>query len=175
MRRGIKWLGWFVIRPIRISCSPPARRPASVHALAGFVLAMANREYHHLYNTAAWRRARAAWLREHPLCRMHGELGQVVPATVVDHIVPHRGDVEVFWDRGRWQSLCKRCHDSHKQAQEHNADGLLRGAGLSGAPIDAAHPWHRPVAAMTAGGGEKSGGYRPSKPTGSSSGEKIGC
>ena len=43
-------------------------------------------EHRHLYNTAAWKRAREAQLRAHPLCRMHLELGQTVVATVVDHI-----------------------------------------------------------------------------------------
>ena len=32
-------------------------------------------------------------------------------ATVVDHIRPHKGNRELFWDRTNWQSLCKQCHD----------------------------------------------------------------
>ena len=31
--------------------------------------------------------------------------------TVVDHIVPHRGDARLFWDEDNWQPLCKSCHD----------------------------------------------------------------
>lgn len=96
-------------------------------------------QHHHLYN-AAWRRARVQFLSAHPLCRMHAQLGQVVPANVVDHIKPHQGDIELFWDQGNWQPLCKQCHDAHKQAQE--STGILRGAGLDGTPIDLAHPWH---------------------------------
>jgi hypothetical protein len=37
--------------------------------------------------------------------------GKLTPATVVDHIVPHRGDRRLFWDKTNWQPLCKRCHD----------------------------------------------------------------
>lgn len=85
---------------------------------------------------------------------MHLALGQTVVASVADHIRPHKGDMALFLDRANLQSLCKPCHDSHKQAQEHNADGLLRGAGHDGAPLDLAHPWHRPV---QGGGVEKSG------------------
>ena len=104
-----------------------------------------SRDYHYLYKTASWRKAREAQLRAHPLCRMHMELGQTVAATVADHIVAHRGDMDLFLDHANLQSLCKPCHDGHKQAQEHNADGIVRGAGLNGAPIDLAHPWHRQV------------------------------
>ena len=38
-------------------------------------------------------------------------------ATVVDHIVPHRGDPKLFWDTDNWQALCKQCHD-HKTMTE---------------------------------------------------------
>lgn len=53
-----------------------------------------------------WQRARALWLSEHPLCASCGK-----PASVVDHIEPHRGDTTKFWDAGNWQSLCRRCHN----------------------------------------------------------------
>ncbi|EXU58072.1 HNH endonuclease family protein [Acinetobacter baumannii 24845_10] len=36
--------------------------------------------------------------------------GLVVVATVVDHIIPHRGDQEIFWDEMNWQALCSKCH-----------------------------------------------------------------
>lgn len=53
-----------------------------------------------------WRNARAAYLRRHPLCVKCDQ-----PATVVDHITPHRGDMVLFWDVSNWQPLCKPCHD----------------------------------------------------------------
>lgn len=28
----------------------------------------------------------------------------------MDHIVPHKGDMTLFWDRNNWQSLCSACH-----------------------------------------------------------------
>jgi 5-methylcytosine-specific restriction enzyme A len=64
-----------------------------------------------------WRRARAAYLAQHPLCAACQVLGRVVPATVVDHVVPHRGDAARFWDEANWAALCKRCHDA-KSARE---------------------------------------------------------
>lgn len=88
-----------------------------------------------------WAKARATYLRSHPLCAMHLKLGKYVPATVVDHITPHRGDQTLFWDRSNWQSLCTTCHSSHKQRQERG--GPLAGCDVSGRPIDPAHPWNQ--------------------------------
>ena len=62
------------------------------------------------YN-AQWRKARALFLRQHPLCVECRKEGKLTPATVVDHIIPHRGDQRLFWDQSNWQSLCKRHHD----------------------------------------------------------------
>ena len=62
------------------------------------------------YN-AKWRKARLAFLRQHPLCAECMKEGRLTPATVVDHIRPHRGDQALFWDMANWQSLCKDCHD----------------------------------------------------------------
>lgn len=58
-----------------------------------------------------WDRARKAFLAAHPLCVLHALADMVVPATVVDHIVPHRGDRALFWDRKNWQPLCETCHN----------------------------------------------------------------
>lgn len=52
-----------------------------------------------------------AFLQSHPLCAECRKLGRYTKATVVDHIVPHRGDQKLFWDRSNWQPLCKACHD----------------------------------------------------------------
>lgn len=62
--------------------------------------------------TRKWEKARLAYLRVHPLCvACETEEHQLTAATVVDHKVPHRGDMTLFWDRSNWQSLCKRHHD----------------------------------------------------------------
>lgn len=66
-----------------------------------------------------WQKARAAYLKAHPLCVMCQAEGRVEPATVVDHIVPHEGDQELFWDsEGNWQALCERHHNTVKAEQE---------------------------------------------------------
>lgn len=58
-----------------------------------------------------WQQAREGFLRAHPLCVRHQARGEVVAATVVDHITPHKGDKTLFWQRANWQPLCKQCHD----------------------------------------------------------------
>lgn len=69
-----------------------------------------------------WRKYRLRFLAEHPMC-VHCILhGRVVIATVVDHMVPHRGDMVKFWDTGNHQALCKRCHDV-KTAKQDGAFG----------------------------------------------------
>lgn len=63
-----------------------------------------------------WQMARARYLQHNPLCVMC--LPKVVQATVVDHKIPHRGDQQLFWNEGNWQSLCKPHHDSTRQAED---------------------------------------------------------
>ena len=64
------------------------------------------------YDTA-WDKARLAFLALYPCCAMCPAL-----ATTVDHVIPHRGDNRLFWDRSNWQALCTRCHSRHKQRIE---------------------------------------------------------
>ena len=69
------------------------------------------------YNSK-WRSARKRYLKVHPLCVRCKEQGKLTKATVVDHIVPHRGDPILFWDENNWQSLCKRCHDKKTMTED---------------------------------------------------------
>lgn len=64
-----------------------------------------------------WRKASKAFLASHPLCEECLKHGRYTKATVVDHIKPHRGDSELFWDESNWPALCKRCHNK-KTGQE---------------------------------------------------------
>ena len=75
--------------------------------------------------TKRWSRVRTAYLHDHPLCETCKAAGILTPATVVDHIVPHRGDHALFWDRENWQSLCRKCHNV-KTATEDGGFGNER-------------------------------------------------
>ena len=66
-----------------------------------------------------WRKARKAFLAQHPWCVECEKTGGDSIARVVDHIAPHGGDVKLFWDRSNWQSLCTR-HHNRKTSRERN-------------------------------------------------------
>lgn len=61
------------------------------------------------YN-AQWERDRTAYLVAHPLCVECLRQGRVTPATVLDHVTPHRGDRVLFLDPYNRQGLCVPCH-----------------------------------------------------------------
>lgn len=62
------------------------------------------------YN-ARWRKARQVWLDKYPWCAYCLLRNRFEAANVVDHIIPHKGDMKLFWDQDNWQSLDKKCHD----------------------------------------------------------------
>lgn len=65
-----------------------------------------------------WQVARKGWLAKHPLCVVCQAAGRVTAATDVDHRVPHRGDMVLFWDRSNWQGLCHPCHSVKSSAED---------------------------------------------------------
>jgi 5-methylcytosine-specific restriction endonuclease McrA len=103
-----------------------------------------------LYKTKRWQRLRDNQLRRVPLCEMCMRRGVLEVAMVVDHVVKHRGDRNMFF-LGKLQSLCKRCHDGEKQHVDIN--GFSNRIGADGWPIDPNHPVHRNTRGRT---GDKS-------------------
>lgn len=80
------------------------------------------RPHKKLYKSAGWQRLRKWFLSKHPLCKECERQGRITSAQVVDHIKPHRGDLELFWDVNNLQALCKSCHD-RKTAKKDNRWG----------------------------------------------------
>lgn len=62
------------------------------------------------YRTVRWKILRRSVLMDQPICPECERAGEVVPATEVDHIVPHRGDAVLFWDKANLQGLCHQHH-----------------------------------------------------------------
>ena len=71
--------------------------------------------------TWQWQKRSKSFRQRYPLCGMrpdnlqpvmslcHDE-GRMTPAYQTDHVVPHRGDQDLFWDENyNWQALCREC------------------------------------------------------------------
>lgn len=77
-----------------------------------------------------WQQARARYLSKHPLCAHCQAVGKVTIATDLDHIEPHKGNMETFWDSTNWQGLCKH-HHSSKTAAEDGGFGNMGPGGYA--------------------------------------------
>jgi 5-methylcytosine-specific restriction protein A len=75
--------------------------------------------------SSAWRKARARFLREHPVCVMCPPAAPPHAATDVDHKIPHGGNQTLFWDETNWQPGCHAAH-SAKTARENGGFGNAR-------------------------------------------------
>lgn len=82
--------------------------------------------------TPRWDREAAAYKRDNPLCVGCEAIGKVVACDVVDHVLPHKGDQHLMWDRANWQSACRWHHDVVKQRLEQlYAAGRIDASSLS--------------------------------------------
>lgn len=70
-------------------------------------------EYRKLYKNRKYLKIRKIFMAKHPFCEICGR-----PATDLDHIVPHRGNLKLFWDQKNWQALCHSCHSKKTKRGE---------------------------------------------------------
>ena len=89
------------------------------------------------YQLERWRVRSRYQLAVEPLCAMCLADGKTTPATIADHIEPHRGDWNAFL-LGKLQSLCRSCHDGGKRQIERK--GFRDDIGPDGMPLDPNHP-----------------------------------
>jgi 5-methylcytosine-specific restriction enzyme A len=87
--------------------------------------------YQWMYNTVQWRRRRLHQLRKYPLCAACLADNVVKAATVVHHVIDHRGDYKVFFN-SPLESLCKFCHDNIQNGSK--VLGYQRGCDVNGKP-----------------------------------------
>ncbi|PCJ18015.1 MAG: hypothetical protein COB02_11845 [Candidatus Cloacimonadota bacterium] len=71
-----------------------------------------------LYNLRTWRRLSKQYRLDNPLCAECQRQGKVYASEVVDHIIDHKGDYSLFWNKDNLQALCMPCHN-RKTAQEN--------------------------------------------------------
>lgn len=83
--------------------------------------------YHGWYSKPIWtKRLRPDQLAREPFCRVCAAQGIRTRAVVVDHVVPFRGDWDLFVSPANHQSLCKYHHDqktAREQAEERRKAG----------------------------------------------------
>ncbi len=80
-----------------------------------------------LYSTA-WKKRRLNHLAKYPWCEECLSKGIYTEATDVHHVIPHRGDVKIFWS-SPLQSLCHACH-SRITATEGKGGSKVQGLGV---------------------------------------------
>lgn len=105
------------------------------HNRWGRAVAGSKSQYSNWYADRRWRRRRDDQLRREPLCAFCQKQGFIRAADIADHIEPHRGDRQKFWN-GKLQSLCAPCHSSTKQAMENGNGKQIKVIGLDGWPIE---------------------------------------
>ncbi len=92
------------------------------------------------YSNSRWAKRARRQIEQHPLCVFCLKDGIVTPATVADHITPHKGDYNSFW-YGKLQSLCAAHHNATKQMLEKR--GYVTDIGVDGFPTDRKHPFYQ--------------------------------
>jgi 5-methylcytosine-specific restriction endonuclease McrA len=79
-------------------------------------------------------------LDSEPLCRLCLKAGKETASTVADHIIPHKNDLKLFYDRDNLQGLCKHCHSGIKRIEENH--GYSQACDEKGYPLDPKHVWN---------------------------------
>ena len=78
-------------------------------------------ESHKLYDRKVWQTLRLQTFQKYPSCVCCKQQGKIVKATDIDHVIPHRGDYELFTDLDNLWALCQDCHHI-KTGFEKNPD-----------------------------------------------------
>jgi len=109
------------------------------------------------YTTRRWERLRLVKLATHPCCEACLQVGEVVPAEVVDHRIPisERGRkerlmAEAFPPLDGLASLCASHHNQKTRAEQlGEKDWMRKGCDIFGRPNDPDHHWNKQGAIKT--------------------------
>lgn len=96
-----------------------------------------------LLGTHRWKKARAAFLLQYPLCSPCETAGRATLATLVHHTVPHLNDPSVFWRKEWWEGRCVTCHADAQRVEQSRGrtTETYRGCDEQGLPLDPSHHW----------------------------------
>ena len=89
---------------------------------------------HGWYNRTNWYRRRAHQLQVEPLCRLCAKEGRLTPATVVDHVVPHKGETTTYfaWDNCR---VCAALATTARRRSSKRVASIQRLVSMAGHSI----------------------------------------
>lgn len=59
-----------------------------------------------MYNTPEWKTYRFRYLHHNPTCYTCG-----APSKVLEHVIPHKGNTDLFWNITNIIPLCTKCHN----------------------------------------------------------------
>lgn len=104
--------------------------------------ASARADYKKWYKSKRWQKLRKEHLAKEPYCVCPQHKGKMVEGNTVDHIVPHRGDPRLFWDKNNLQTLTASCHSSGKQSEERGGRGFNFGCDEHGNPLIQLEHWN---------------------------------
>lgn len=65
-----------------------------------------------------WEKLSKDFLATHPFCVACYKKGILTKSTETDHIIPHKGNIELFYDVRNLQALCKSCHSKKTNSED---------------------------------------------------------
>ena len=78
--------------------------------------------YQSLYQSKIWTLLRNHCLAREPLCQRCILMGISTAADTVDHVVPHRGNLQLFRDPSNLKGLCRSCHTEKTKFEMHSTE-----------------------------------------------------
>lgn len=66
-------------------------------------------KYKYMYK-GKWEKARKEFLVANMYCVECKKQGKLTLADTVHHVIEHKGDWKLFWDRSNWVAICSSCH-----------------------------------------------------------------
>jgi|DEB0MinimDraft_4_1074332.scaffolds.fasta_scaffold12145_4 5-methylcytosine-specific restriction protein A len=105
-------------------------------------------QWAHLYNSTRWQKLSKKQRKEQPLCANCLTQGRITSASkeqlVADHIIAHKGNLQLFYDYQNLQTLCHPCHNIKTNLEDggFGRTGVKpKGHGADGLPTHDGHPW----------------------------------
>lgn len=88
------------------ACDPRPAQAAIVDKLRS------QEPYRQLYQLTAWKfRTRPFILARDPICKICNR----APSDTVDHVIDHKGNIQLFFNPRNLRGVCKACHDAKEE------------------------------------------------------------